>query len=183
MKGKEPIIIDLSAILIAEARQEEVATVTPQRAPELLSTFNISWRDLHKIVSTLTAEKTKAEKAANVRRATLLLEVIPAKLKAMDVSSSADMREAVITLDPEHIELQDVVDELTATIEYLKGKMKFFENAYTSVKKIMGEDTYNMGGRGKNPNLSGDSNRPAPRTAPPTSPPRPGFGTPRYGKQ
>jgi len=167
--GAQAITIDLQAILISEGRQDEVAIVTPQKAPELLAEFNRSWRELDKLVVRLVAEKTKAEKEAGKRRAYLLLYEIPALLAKMDVASTMDAREAVIALDPEFQALQETVDKLDAVIEYLKGKRKSFENSYTSVKKIMGEDTYNMRGR-TNPNLSGGTE---PR-------PRPGFGTPRY---
>jgi hypothetical protein len=174
-------MIDLGAILIAETRQAEVATVTPTKAPELLSAFNTSWRDIHQLVTKLTAEKIQAEKHVANRRARLLLEVVPAKLKELGVPSSADMREAVVQLDPERESLQDRVDQLDAAIEYLKGKLKSFENSFTSVKKIMGEDSYSYAG--KNTNLSGDTSAPIharPASVPPSSGRiLPGFGRPK----
>lgn len=197
--GKPPIEINLGAILISEQRQDEVAAVTPMKAPELLAEFNRSWRELHRIVATLTANENQAKKAVAKRKGVILLEVVPVKLAELKLSTSVDLREAVINTDPEYQQLQEVADQLAAVIEHLKGKMKSFENAFTSVKKIMGEDTYNMAGRGRNHSLSGDTSRPAPtgrpavpstpapastparQIPPPTSQPRPGFGKPRYG--
>jgi len=191
--GKASLVVDLGAIMISESRQEEIAQVTPIKAPELLAEFNRSWRELHRIVTALTAEKVQAEKTANKRKGVLLLEEIPRILAEKKLSTSVDLREAVINTDETYLALTDIVDQISAVIEHLKGKMKSFENAFTSVKKIMGEDTYNMAGRGRNTNLSGNSDRPGTtppstgggppprRDIPPAGTVRPGFGKPRYG--
>src|SRR5438105_4840167 len=99
--GTPDLNVDLGGILIAETRQAEVATVTPTKAPELLSTFNASWRDLHQLITRLTAERVKAETEVAKRCATLLLEVVPGELKRRGVASSADTRQAVVMLDEE----------------------------------------------------------------------------------
>lgn len=193
--GAGMLTINFEALLKSEARQEEVAHVTPLKAPELLSEFNKSWRELHALVTRLAAEKLKAEKIVNKRRGVLLLEVVPSKVKEKGVKDSADIREAIIATDPEFETLQDRVDQLAAATEFLKGKMKSFENAYTSVKKIMGEDAYNMQLRSGNRDLKGDTQttrsspssapRPAAPAGPKELPPsmgRAGFGRPVYGR-
>jgi hypothetical protein len=144
--GSADLRISLGDIMTAEIRQDEVACVTPGKAPELLSTYNRAWRDTHQWMSRLEAEKNKAEKAQRNRRGVLILEVIPEKLKLLDMKSSADIREAVIDTDVEYGALTDRVDQIKAAIMFLKGKLESFENAFTSVKKIMGESTYNFGG-------------------------------------
>jgi len=148
--GSDEIRISLGDILTAEVRQDEVAYVTPGKAPELLSTYNRAWRDTHHWVSRLEAEKNRAEKALRARRGVLILEVIPERLKVLDMKSSTDIREAVIDTDAEYGRLTDRVDQIKAAIMFLRGKLESFENAFTSVKKIMGESTYNFGG-GPNP--------------------------------
>jgi hypothetical protein len=167
--GAGRFTIDLNPIFISEARQDEVATVTPVKAPELLAEFNRSWRDIHAHLTKLEAEKNKAEKALKKRKGILILEVIPARLKELEIASAADTRQAVIDTDTEYLALSDRFDQLKAAIMFLKGKAESFENAYSSVKKIMGEDAYNHGaGRGSNPRLSGDttpSQRPPQRAA------------------
>jgi hypothetical protein len=185
------ILLDLQAILMAEIRQGEVANVTPQKAPELLAVFNENWRDLHKVITQLTAERNRAEKEVAKRKAVLLLEIVPQRLSQKGIASTADTREAVVTLDEKHCMLQERADQIEAIVEYLKGKLKSFENAFSSVKKIMGEDSYNFASR-PNGALKGDTYgvsrpnimTPTPaQTSSPTTPAgthRPGFGRSRY---
>lgn len=168
-ENDSPIVIDLREILKAEARQDEVAFVTPAKAPELLATFNTSWRELHRLITLITAEKLKAEKALNVRKAIVLLDEAPEILKKRGLSSSADNREAVLQLDEKYSAAEDRVNYLTCVLEYLKGKAKSFENAYSSVKKIMSESGF-MASL-PNTDLSGNTETPV-RT--------PGFGKARY---
>lgn len=153
-KSEPSITINMQAIFAAEARQEEVAYVTPQKAPELLREFNIAWRDLDKVIVRLSSEHLMAERQLEKRKAVLILDVVPVKLKERGLASNEANRDAVIALDEEYQALQDVVDQLDAVVHLLKGKLKAFENSFSSVKKIMGEDTYNMRGR-QNPNLKG----------------------------
>ncbi len=180
--GKE-ITIQLGDIMIAEQRQSEIAFVTPIKAPELLSLFNGAWRDVDKLVKELVEARIRAERELERRRSSLLLYEVEKILKDCGLSSTKDTRDAAISLDPAYQDLQDRVDQLTAAGEYLKGKLKSFENAFTSVKKIMGEDTYNMSSR-PNHHLSGTTERSAPRSAPPTSsaPARTGWGKPRFDR-
>lgn len=178
-----PIILDLAYILAAEARQEEVATVTPFKAPELLRTYNKSWLELNTILARLQLERNKALKEVEKRKAVLLLDVIPEKLKERKIPSNDANREAFIVLDPQHSALEDTAMQITAIVKLLEGKLKSFENAFSSVKRIIGQDTYHLGGHG-NERLSGGTERspvapekPAPSPAPAG---RPGFGKPRY---
>lgn len=190
--SKPGIEIDLAAILIAEQRQDEIAMVTPMKAPELLALFNGAWRNVDRIVNQLTAERIIAERGLEQRKAKLLLDEIPAILQAKGVDSTKDTRDAAIVSDQLYQDLQDRVDALTAAAAYMKGKLKSFENAFTSVKKIMGEDTYNMQGRIGNKNLSGGVSEPRVAPAGPPSTPTSevestsapakttGWGKPRY---
>ncbi len=142
--GEEAIQIHLGKILEAEARQMEVAIVTPDKAPELLQAFNKAWTDLHKMMTLLSYEQTVAEKNANKRRAVVLLEVAPAALEAKGLGSSKDLRDAILDLDVEYQDAVERVDQIECVVEYIKGKLKSFENSFSSVKKIMQEDAYNM---------------------------------------
>jgi hypothetical protein len=178
--GKEPLIIDIASILAAERRQDEVAIVTKFKAPELLAEFNRSWRKLHDQTTELAAELLDAGKALEKRRSVLLLEIVPSKLKERGLVNNDAHRAAVINLDPQFQALQDTYDQIEAALEWLKGKAKFFENAYHSVKKIMGEDSYNMAGKGGNPRLSiGAEESPQPVTKS-TPPSRGGWGKAKY---
>lgn len=179
--SKPEIRIDLSQILIAEGRQGEVAMVTPMKAPELLAVFNSAWLAVNREVTQLVYQRDVAEKEVERRKATVLLEVVTDFLKEKGIASSTDTRKAVIDLDSEYIVRQDTYDQLSAAVEHLKGKQKSFENSFTSVKKIMGEDVYQMQNRGPNRDLSGDTRPNKPIQTPPTNKPvSAGWGKPRY---
>lgn len=184
-ESKSDLVIDLSSIQHLEARQSEVATVTRAKAGELLSVYNKAWLDLHNLLARLEAEKNQAQRAVDQRKGVLILEVIPDKLKSLGISSAADTRTAVIDTDEEYRRLVDRLDQIEAVVMLLKGKAKSFENAYTSVKKIMGDDAFNMK---SGPSLSGDTRSPAntslvragaPSTPTTTKPARAGFGNPK----
>ena len=148
------LVLNLEKVFLAEVRQGEVATVTPFKAPELLAFFNKIWLDLDEMIKDLVAAETKAEQEVGRVRARLLLNEVEAIIKEKKVASTKESRDAVIVLDQRYIDAQDRVDAIHATAEWLKGKMKSFENSYTSVKKIMGDDAYNMSSRrpaGSNP--------------------------------
>lgn len=159
--GESPLVIDLKAILQAEKRQEEVATVNSTKAPELLKTLNRSWLDLSETLSRLFLEKGKAAKALEKRRAELVLNVVPETLKEKKLSSNDANREAVIQLDQEHERLEDTLMQIQAVVKYLEGKLHSFENAFSSVKKILGNDQPYMRGL-PNGNLSGTTEGPDP---------------------
>lgn len=153
--GGSPIIIPLEEILRAEQRQEEVATVNSSRAPELLATFTKHWLDLSRLVAQVTAERNRAEKELNKRRSVILVDLMTQRLAEKGLSSSADNREAIITLDEEYIKLGDTFDQISAINELLKGKLKSFDMAFTSVKRLVVADTYMQ--HSKNTSLSGDT--------------------------
>jgi hypothetical protein len=152
--GKSPIIIPIKKILMDEKRQEEVAIVNKSRAPELLAAFNKAYREIHEFVTKLTAERNQAEKEIDRRRAHLLLNVVPEALKKAELSNNDDHRQAVIDSDIEYQRYVDVLDEISVAIEYLKGKLKSFDNAFTSVKRLVQEEVYGGTAGRKNPNLS-----------------------------
>lgn len=169
------IVIDLETILRAEARIIEVQAVTPMKAGELLATFNVSWRDLHYNICLLEKEKNDAQRELNRIRATVILERAPKLIKEKGLSDNKETREACVTLDPEYDKAQEVLDQLVAAIELLKGKLKSFEMAYTSVKKLLGESAFNF-----NRDISGDGDDREPGVVDKHERKVSGFGTPKY---
>src|SRR4051812_134507 len=97
----EDKVLDLESIFMAEARQGEIAIVTPVKAPELLSLFNKAWLDPDNLVKDLVATKIEVENEVEKRRATILLYEAKAFLKEQGIESTKDTRDAVIVLDPE----------------------------------------------------------------------------------
>ncbi len=151
----EHISIPIGNILAAEAREPEVAIVTKLKAPELLFSFNEAWRRCHDLIVLLTQCLNSAKKESNKRKGVVILEVAPTKLKEMEVSSTADSRSAILDTDEEYLKLLDEQQQIEAAIELFKGKLKAFENAFTSVKAIVREDNAYLNNR--TPNLSGNT--------------------------
>ena len=140
--GQQPIIIDLEQILIAEKRQDEVAYVNSEKAPELLATFNKQWLELSRLVAELTSARNVAERELGKRRSVILLDLMNERLAVKGVSSSADNREAVILLDEQYIKLSEIVDQIAAVLELMQGKRKAMDNSFTATKRIITQDTY-----------------------------------------
>lgn len=168
------MVIDLKAVHFIESRIREVATVNPHTAPELLMIFNQGYLELHRMVTMLSYEHLKAMDAANRVRSVLLLDTVPDLLKKKGLSSSKDLRDAIIDGDMGYQVAKDRVDQLEAVIELLKGKLKAIEWAYTSVKKILSEPASHALTSNQH-RLSGDSG-----TAPIGTGEVQGFGIPKY---
>lgn len=153
--GTGGIVLDMTNVYIAEGRIQEVAFVTPHKAPELLSTFNVTFLELTRHITKLDYERNVAKRVANKMRAIILLDRVPAILKerglatAKSPAGSEDLRQAILDIDEPYQTACDRVDQITAIMKLLQGKLTSIEMAYTSVKKIIGENAYNM----NNPNL------------------------------
>jgi hypothetical protein len=130
--------IDITELVKLENRLADVATVTIQKAPELLTTFNRAWLDLNRMISMLTFEKNKAENLLKRNRAEALLNCTEETLKAKGHhKGSADLRNAIADTDPSVIEAGDKLDEFKALLSFLLGKQEAFKEGYQSVKKII----------------------------------------------
>lgn len=158
LQGEPPISINVTAIVKAEQRLDDVARVNTQTAPELLALFNRCWLDLDKLVVALTDAKRKAEQAIDVQECHLTLECTDEKLKSLGhTKASADLRKAWIGSQETLVHSKSRLIEISTVLDYMKGKQKAFENGYNSVKKLIG------------PQLPIDSNpraMPEPFTAP-----------------
>ena len=141
--GKGPaLVIDIVSVVKSEIRLMDVAHVNKGTAAELLATFNDSWLQLNKTVTLLTYEKNKAESRLSTARADALLLCTEKYLATLGYKkSSKDIRDALIEKDPEVIRATESLNEIRAVLDYLKGKMQAFENAYNSVKKLISMNT------------------------------------------
>ena len=151
--GSGSLMLNMTRILQAEQRGEEIAAVTPDKASELLATFNRGYLDASEFFARVRLEYNRAEDEVNKQRAIVLLDKIPEKMKTAKISSSADIRQAFIDMDPEYQAAKDRMDQIAAMLEYLKGKMKYLENCFTSVKKIMDTSNYSMAYQGRKSQL------------------------------
>lgn len=146
--GVSPVIIDLAALAKLEARIAEVAIVTPGKAPELLAAYNQAFLDINDLIAPLRANLIEAKTLASSTRSRIILDEVPRILKEKGLWSarmpagSEDLRNAVLDGCQEYTEARDKCLQIECVIKFLEDKREAFVNAYTSVKKIMGEDTY-----------------------------------------
>lgn len=154
---KSPILINIKALNAIEGRIHEVAFVTPQKCPELLAMFNKGYLDLHHHITVLIAERMLAERNLGKIKAVIVLDKAPTilKEKGLPPNSLPSIKQALFDSDNECLAAQERVDQITCVIELLSGKLKAFEMAYNSVKKILGGDN-NFSHR-RNTDLNGDT--------------------------
>lgn len=143
--NNDSIKIDLKSILESERRLHEVAITTKDKAPELLASFNLSWLELHGHIVYLENERNIADRELRKRRSVIVLDVAPQILKDKGLANprspagNEDLREAVINQDAEYLAIEERYQKIEAVIELLRGKLKAFEMAYNSVKKIISD--------------------------------------------
>lgn len=143
------VALNMTNIYRAEERIQEIAFVTQHKAPELLAMFNMVFLELTRHITRVKYEKVEAEKAAERVRAVILLDKVPGILEAKGLTSarspagSEDLRNAILSVDPEYSAAVDKCDQVNAVLGLLEGKLKGIEWAYSSVKKILGENAYN----------------------------------------
>jgi hypothetical protein len=148
--GKGTLTIPMSDIFRWEGRMVEVASVTPMKAPELLSTMNKAWLEAGRVVIALEYQLVQAKKAASERKAVVLLDEVPKVLAAKGFNparAGEDMRNAVLAQDADYQAALDRQANIEAVAELLRLKQKGFENSYTSVKKILGTNPANLPGQ------------------------------------
>lgn len=162
--GGRYVLIDLREISGYEARLDDVAIVTKQKAPELLSIYNRAYLEVSKTATTLENDLAGAERHQGEVRSRIVLDDAPRILKekglvsAKSPAGSEDLRTAVLEGNSEYQDAVELCEQIRCVIALLRGKQKAFENAYTAVKKIMGEDAFD---HHPNPRFSGESG-PAP---------------------
>ncbi|NDD84296.1 hypothetical protein EBZ38_08505 [bacterium] len=138
----QPLIIDLTLIHEVEQRIQEVAFVTSQKAPELMARFNEAFLVLTEYLPKVDYQKLVAQREADKRKSVVLLDEATKILKEKGLSSSADLRKAVLDSDEQYQELCDRVHQISCIYEQLDGKKKAIEMAYTATKKVLGENIH-----------------------------------------
>lgn len=150
--------IDLTAVTLAEGRIRDVALTNPQRAPEMLATFNVAWLEAARALTQLEYEHIIAKTVLSDIKGTILLDRVPEVLRKKGLATernpvgSDTLRQAVIDTDAEYRAQLEVCYQLDCARDLLEAKKDALEMAYTSVKKILGESgaQYQRG----NPNVS-----------------------------
>ena len=137
--GKSPaMVIDMTNIRVAESRFLEAKVVNPSTYADLEHTFNESYRDLKRHLSSFGYQLTLADKAIREAKANVLLgsyaEFMSGKPKSHD---NADMRDAFLIKDPDYIAALDRFNQLKALESNFEGKLKVIENVSRYVRQKM----------------------------------------------
>lgn len=143
----QPLIIDLTLVYEVEQRIHEVAFVTSQKAPELMSRFNEAFLLLTEYLPKVEYQRLVAQREADKRKSVVLLDEATKVLKEKGLSSSQDLRKAVLDADEVYQELCDKVHQIACIYEQLEGKKKSIEMAYTATKKVLGENIHTSNNR------------------------------------
>jgi hypothetical protein len=137
--GLQPLQLNMQSVNSAEERIGEIAYMTAQKAPELLSVFNRAFLDLTRMLAWLDMEASSAARHVNLRKSELLLDEAPRILLEKGMATSKDLRDAIVDKDARYQELLERQSTIKAYRTLLDGKKEGIEMAYTSVKKILGE--------------------------------------------
>jgi len=134
--GLQPMRIDMTDIYRIIGRTEEIQRVTPATYGELITDFNMGMIQLNRIIGITELELKESENTLEMVSATALLERVENHLKAKNIKSSSDTREAAVVLDQEVIESTRKKDALVAISTYVAGLKHALERAYFSAKQV-----------------------------------------------
>lgn len=135
-KGLVPMTFDMTDIYRVLSRTSEIERVTPASFGELVTDFNMGMIQLNRLIGIIEIELKEAENSLDMAESIALLERVEDYLKAKNIKSSADTREAAKILDPDVQEAIRKKDALTAISEYVKGLKMAVERAYFSAKQV-----------------------------------------------
>ncbi len=139
LPNSEPLVFDMKAIRFAENRTEEIASITPGKAPELMAVFNQAYAELVSMVSAVEYEYETACRKSREIKAVIVLDKVPSILKERGLQTNETTRQAIIDLDPDYQSAQETETILHSFKTLLEGKKKSIEMSYTAVKKILGD--------------------------------------------
>jgi len=137
--GKTPTLrLEMGSIREAESRFLEAKNVNPSTYIDLEHTFNESYRDIKRHLSTIGYHLTLADKALREAKADVLLgsyaEFMQGKPKSHD---NADLRDAFLIKDPVYLAALDRVNQLKALQSNFEGKQKVIENVCKYMRQKM----------------------------------------------
>jgi hypothetical protein len=143
--GLNVVTLDLTRVREAEALLPDIAMTTTAKAPYLLAVFNEAFNDLIGTIRISELEALRAKSTVNQIRSRIILDEVKDVLKNKGLSKdnnpagSEDLRRAVLEANQEYIEAMDRMNFLEVTTEFLRGKLKSMDMAYTAVKKIISD--------------------------------------------
>ena len=135
--GMPAISIELDRIKEVEARIPEIARATPISAIELITAFNEGILHYARAISLIELERKEAQQAMKEAEAYCLLEKAEEVIKSKGGKSSADLRNAVVDLDPDVRDARNRYNTLSTYSTYFSQRMQAIEMAYYGAKKVL----------------------------------------------
>ncbi len=124
LPGIPPIKLDIGGILEVESRIQEIAFVTPVKAPELMAVFNVAYSDLSNMIAQVKYQFEIAKVQEEKARAICIIDRVPGILKekgltsAKSPSGSEDLRSAILALDPDYSAAQEKTIQIKCALVY-----------------------------------------------------------------
>jgi hypothetical protein len=136
--GAPALRLEMDRIVEAEKRYHEVKTVNPITYVDLEHSFNESYRELKRHLSSIGFHITIVEKTINNIKADILLgpyaEFMKGKPKSHD---NADLRNAFMIKDAGYSAALDRLNQLKAFESHFEGKLKVVENVCRYMRQQM----------------------------------------------
>lgn len=121
-------LVDLSPIIYAMGRLQEIPGLNAHKAGELKSALGKAWGDVRKSVAQVTGLKLKARSYLRRVRADTLL---------MSRLSAADQRRAAVDSDPGVVAAQERLDELETFLGWLESQSISIRDGYYEVRRVV----------------------------------------------
>lgn len=147
LPGIDPLKLNVGSILEVESRIQEIAIVTPVKAPELISAFNKAFSEITEMIAKVRYEYRVAEANVDKVRAICIIDRVPQILQEKGLTSakspmgSEDVRSSILALDTEYQAAQERVIQIQCMLEFLEGKAKAIDKAYMAVKAVYADSS------------------------------------------
>lgn len=136
-KGLPPLQFDLTEINEMLSRTSELERLTPLTYPEFITKVNLALIQAGRLLSLLEVEYRDAQNLLNEAEAVARLEKAEEYLRVKGVKSSADTRDAAVTLDPDVKEAAHKRDYLLSLVEWAKFLKLSLDRMYYTAKQII----------------------------------------------
>lgn len=146
--------VDLTLIHRVESRRQELVTAQGRSLIELANDFDDAYDAAAKLHSRVIYEEEMATIASRKRRAVLLRDELPGRIKERGLATTRsplgaeDIRETMQYEDDEFVKLEQYRAALTAIKELLFGKMMSMNRLCKRAEQLMGQRSANTSGLG-----------------------------------
>lgn len=134
--GNNSYKVNLTVINNACNVIEEIKTANVDTLPRLIGTFTLAMTNLTNIIAGVEAQLSKCERELDWKRSIFFIESAEGYLLSKGIKSTADAREAAVTIQPEVMMATVIRDQTKAALSFLTNKKKDLDSAYTGCKKI-----------------------------------------------